>query len=534
MFLDMVHHNPGEAPFDSRFNDPEYLTGLGYTGRVLKHLNASVALHGFPGDAAEAAWLAEAEAARDAEIAATKAAGLEIYYHTDLFVLPKRVVDGMAGALCDEKGRICLTRPAALEIHRELLDAMFARYPAVDGLVIRVGETYLFDTPHHAGNTAVPLHDETVTRGEQIRRFTILLNFLREEVCVRHGRRLIHRTWDYFGDRFHADPEFYLTVTDAVEPHPLLVFSIKHTAGDFFRGCRPNPCLGLGRHPQIVEVQCQREYEGKGAYPNYIARGVIEGFPEVPDPRGLRDWKDSPLYAGLWTWSRGGGWFGPYLKSEFWPAINARVLAAWQADPLRGEEEIFDEVCERHLGLDAPSRDGLRQICLLAEEAVWLGRSIPGFARIKDFQEADSARLWKRDDRIGGLDQLGEIFRELEDAGLLDESLAHKQRAALLFREMSAIARGVAFPDPAIAAALQTSCEYGARLFAWIACGWELMIHRHRTGESPDPTDYLQLRAEFLDFTASEPLAATSCRDVHWNWPGQPETPGMAASVGVG
>ena len=26
-----------------------------------------------------------------------------------------------------------------------------------------------------------------------------------------------------------------------------------------------NPCIGIGKHQQVVEVQCQREYEGKGA-----------------------------------------------------------------------------------------------------------------------------------------------------------------------------------------------------------------------------------------------------------------------------
>ena len=41
-----------------------------------------------------------------------------------------------------------------------------------------------------------------------------------------------------------------------------------------------NPTLGIGRHRQIVEVQCQREYEGKGAYPNYVVKGVVEGFEE--------------------------------------------------------------------------------------------------------------------------------------------------------------------------------------------------------------------------------------------------------------
>ena len=65
-----------------------------------------------------------------------------------------------------------------------------------------------------------------------------------------------------------------------MEPHPNLCIVVKHCEGDFHRGNPFSQVLGIGRHPQLVEVQCQREYEGKGAYPNYIAHGVIEGFEE--------------------------------------------------------------------------------------------------------------------------------------------------------------------------------------------------------------------------------------------------------------
>lgn len=28
----------------------------------------------------------------------------------------------------------------------------------------------------------------------------------------------------------------------------------------------------------MIKIEVSREYEGKGAYPNYIVNGVIEGF----------------------------------------------------------------------------------------------------------------------------------------------------------------------------------------------------------------------------------------------------------------
>lgn len=537
-FLDMVHHNPGEAPFTTPFTQPAHLAALGYNGQVAKHLNACVDFNAFvpgsfPVTPEETHWLAAASAQRDAELAAAAQAGLAMYYHIDLCLLPRRVIELLGMDICDVAGRVDLTRPATQELHRQLLAAMFARYPTVAGLVVRIGETYLFDTPYHGGNTAVPLHDPSVSRPEQMRRFTLLIELLREEVCVRHGKQLIYRTWDYFGDRFHAAPDFYLTVTDAIAPHPLLVFSIKHTAGDFFSGCQPNPCLGLGRHRQIVEVQCQREYEGKGAFPSYVARGVIEGFTEVPAPQGLREWVRTPQFAGLWTWSRGGGWFGPYLQHEFWCELNVRVLAAWQKSPDQSEEALFAQVCAEHYGLDDTGTRRLRELCLLAPEALWLGRSFPALARHRQFSDADSARLWLRDDRLGGLDQLGGLLADLHGAGLLAESVAEKERAAALYDRIAALAEELTFPDASTQAAVRTSAEYGRRLFAFIAVAWPLLIQRWQ--QQPLPADalanYHRRWAAYRELPSTHPLCASLFQADYWNWPGQPAAPGLDASV---
>ena len=80
-------------------------------------------------------------------------------------------------------------------------------------------------------------------------------------------------------------------MTDQIEPHENLYFSIKHSAGDFTRpaqwcgrggllprsllvwglmmrrcGCgHRNPQLGVGKHAQIVEVELQRECEWPAA-----------------------------------------------------------------------------------------------------------------------------------------------------------------------------------------------------------------------------------------------------------------------------
>jgi len=139
IFLDMVHHNPGEPPFETRFTNPKELSALGYTGQVLKHLNACIPLGfgeatEFPGTPEEEAWLAGASAMRDAEIADAKQAGIDIFYHVDLFVLPKRIIQQHRDAICDEEGRIDITRSATLELHRKPIAGLFERYPDVAGM----------------------------------------------------------------------------------------------------------------------------------------------------------------------------------------------------------------------------------------------------------------------------------------------------------------------------------------------------------------------------------------------------------------
>lgn len=541
VLLDMVHHNPGETPFPTQFADAGKLAAHGFTGQVAKSLTFALDFDdilpgAFPADADERAWLDDLAASKDAEIAACVRAGIEVHYHTDFFVLPRRVLELLRDQICDAAGRIDVTRPATLDLYRRILDALFKRFPAVTGLMVRVGETYLFDAPYHAGNTAVPLHDPQVPRDAQIQRYITLINFLREEICVRHGRRYIHRTWDYFPDRFHADPAFYLAVTDSIEPHPLLAFSIKHTGSDFFRNSHANRCLGLGRHPQIVEVQCQREYEGKGALPSYIAQGVIEGFPDHPQPIGLRDWRQDPRHVGIFTWTRGGGWFGPYLRDEFWPELNARVLAAWHANPSASESDLFAHVARENYGLDAASASALRELALASEEVILHGRYCRAASELEGFRY-EATNLWMRDECLGGITQLADTFTALEKAGRLDEAVAEKRLAASLAAKLPALAARITFGDPGRTAFVRWSAAYAAFLFAWIAEGWPLLVRRWRDGRAglgdthPDLSAYETARAAALDFTAAPNAWATGFHGHYWNWPGQPSTPGLDASV---
>ena len=279
-------------------------------------------------------WIEKRAQALELKAQQAHAAGIKAYAWMQFVVLPKAVVARYKDELCDAQGRIDLQRPMTEKLVRAQLAELFDRCPSLDGIVVRTGEIYLQDSPFHAasanGNESLIQANTAILHGPDSH--IALLKILRDEVCVKRGKMVFYRTWD-FGNNFHVNPKYYLKVTDAIEPHPNLVFSIKHQAGDFLRMTPFNPTLGIGKHRQIVEVQCQREAYGKGAHPFYIGDGVINGWEEYAQimkpgqPKGLRDIVNNPNFAGVWTWSRGGGWEGPYITNELWCALNAYVIA---------------------------------------------------------------------------------------------------------------------------------------------------------------------------------------------------------------
>ncbi|GAL79474.1 hypothetical protein JCM19274_1982 [Algibacter lectus] len=342
LILDMVHHNPGEAPYQSAYNDPAVIKEMGYNGKVYFLFESpalainweSVDPDILPKGSEERQWV-DAKAAQIKEMhARSKAQDMAIYAMSDLVLFPKRLIEkfGIENTFGDPNN--ALTE----KFIRAQINEMFDQFPDLDGLVVRIGgETYLHDAPYHQGaieNKKSP--EKTIIP---------LMKILKEEICEKRNKQLIFRTWIAF-DKNIKD---YLEVSDAIEPHDNLVISIKHCEGDFHRSNAFSKVIGQGRHRQIIEVQSAREYEGKGAYPNYIANGVIDGFEEhasMPKEQinSISEFveKRPDLYAGIWTWSRGGGWEGPYIKSEMWCDLNAWVMAQWGQNTNKSEEFIFN------------------------------------------------------------------------------------------------------------------------------------------------------------------------------------------------
>lgn len=421
LLLDKVMLNPGDdLGFErTKYADPEVMRDLGYSGMVasgdlsfLLAADFSKALPGsnlFPKSSPASAWIAAFRSGVKQFLTRIRKTGLLALGHCDMMVLPRALVEHplYGPELLDAKGRIDFYgRPLVKWVLAQQISEVFGLFPEISGLVVRIGETYLYDSPFHTGHSPLAGREEA-SREEQQILLAHFISFLRDQVCVRHGRILIFRTWETFDHRA-ATAEYYINVTDRIPQHELLYFSAKHTRGDFLRDSQGlfNAQLGQGKHAQIIEVSCQRAYEGKGAFPNYIGDGVINGFAELQDRKGLKHVINASQIRGLWTWSRGDGWWGPYLKgNELWVDLHVQVLSSWWR--LRGgmsEEDVFHAVvCPRLLPpLAGQGCKRLRALGLAAANATLRTHYCP---------EVNGCGGWIRDDRLGGLDVVGWVLQ---------------------------------------------------------------------------------------------------------------------------
>ena len=70
---------------------------------------------------------------------------------------------------------------------------------------------------------------------------------------------------------------------------------------------------------------------GKGAYPNYVMDGVIDGFSEMNPKIGVASIRNASQIKGLWTWSRGAS-----AACADWSCYVCKHVHFARVDALRG------------------------------------------------------------------------------------------------------------------------------------------------------------------------------------------------------
>lgn len=484
--MDMVHNNPGLLPYESNYCNPDFLCSRDYEGKVFCFSDS--AQFAVLWDKFDKDIFSEGSSERDEILAAkqrikekylkAKNAGLRIYFMMDIISLPAKLVEKYASELLTED-KIDILKPFTKKAMDYLFDEMFDEFPELDGLYIRYGENYVgtkYRMPLFKGNTPII--------GDAVEYHRYLVNYLRQKVCVEKDKEIMYRSW---GSEDNA--EAYTQITDAIEPHKNLYFCIKHTAGDFHRNTKFNQQLNIGAHQQVIEVQCAREYEGKGAYPNYVGAGVINGFEELEDFAAngenicLRDIINTPdsRIKGVWTWSRGGGWNGPYIigkngtlgepypedingevnianGSELWCDLNAYVISQWAKDTGKTDKYFVKKYAAEVLGMNETDSENLYKLCLLSSRGILLGRSYHKGCFIDCWWFRDQNMNYKR-----FLTDVKNAVADGSDAAIMQE----KAESVRIWEEIVRIAESFS-DDLAAKEYIVTTAKYGYYLFSII------------------------------------------------------------------
>ncbi len=444
MLLNLVHHNPGEPLFTTRFNNSTYLKELGYNTQVIKReIQCGVTYDKYPEFAVpyetdEREWIERHAASLKVQMKQINDAGLQNIPFTDMLVLPQSLYKKYEKEITNEFGKITITKPRTQEILRAQIEELFWRFPELDGLMIRHGETYLHDTPYHLGGSPARTPDE----------HAMFINFLREELCVKRGKTLIYRTWDF--SNLHSQTAVYNATMEQVEPHEKLYISIKHTTRDFFRNQPFNPNIGSGNLQQIVEISTnQAGCYGKNSHPYYIGRGVIDGWCEMPadKKKGLRDLYDNKNIRGYWTWTWGDGWGGPYFDNEFWIKLNEYVMRNFTLSPERSEEDIFNSYAREELQLSKSDTKKFRELNLLSEEACFYGQSTQLFGHF----------IWHTRDQYLGCLHLENAVKK----NVVEAVLKEKRDNIKKWYRIEELAREIKLKDPYDKEFMEVSTTYG-------------------------------------------------------------------------
>ena len=327
------------------------MAGLGYTAVAVDDLAHLVAHDFYP--APLVAKLGRYRRLYEGLFAAAKAHGLGVFVTTDyLFFNPAIEAHLRSGAV------------TAADLFDGTVRAAFAAHPAIDGVILRIGESDGVDVVgdfksrlaiRRPGEARALLRQVLPTFGE-------------------HAKTLIFRTWTLgaypIGDLIW-NRRTYNAVFGRVA-HPRLIVSMKYGDADFFRYLETNPLLFHGPHRKLVELQCRREYEGMGEYPSFV------GWLHAAHLATLRD--GGSKVAGMFA-LQGGGW-APFARLAFagdgslWNELNTVVTVKL----FRGAgtvDEIVTRFCaDRGIG-DPPT---LLRLLALSDEAIEQGLYIREFA----------------------------------------------------------------------------------------------------------------------------------------------------------
>lgn len=192
--------------------------------------------------------------------------------------------------------------------------------------------------------------------------------------------KLLFRTWTIgIGEigALHTNPGLYEKVFSKFYGRKDLITIMKHVAMDFFAYIPPNPTIGIGEIPQIVEFEARREYEGFHLFPNYRGEEA---------KRHLQKFTKTKSFSGISVWPTNGGFlmnsptFYRNQGNDDWIDMNVHAFSRLAQDPSLDPGAVLEEwAAEKKLSSEDQAL--LAELMLRSDDIVDKGFYIAPFAR---------------------------------------------------------------------------------------------------------------------------------------------------------
>lgn len=422
-------------------------------------------------------------------------AGMDVYLsHTELALTPP-----LEQYLRQRHGDIDAEDPKTWQVYQQALAEIFEQHPAVDGVMIRIGE---------AGEIYDPDSGLTYTTRLQVRTDkavrTMLEAFL--EVAERYDREIIFRSWTVgIGEVgfMHSRADVYQRVLGGLDSDNLVV-STKYVGGDFYRYLPFNETLTVGDQRRIVEMQNRLEFEGFMAFPNLISGLHTKAL--------SRFMASNPNIEGIWQWTQNGGpqQAGPmslYPFYGFWLNIDANVYTTSRlaANPEAEPDHVAADWVRRRFGDDPEVVEPLVKMLGLSGEAARKGLYVSAFAdkQVLALGLETTPMMWifEWDIVSGSSSVLSVIYRLARDD--VDAAIAEGREAVALAKQMRALVREVdesKVKDPALLDKLAASVEYEVDLLQTLATWRESFLRYYQWLDTGDSQARRAWRDAFAEF----------------------------------
>ncbi|MGI9824156.1 hypothetical protein [Agromyces sp. Marseille-Q5079] len=416
-------------------------------------------------------------------------AGLQVFLRTDMLV----VTTPLEEYLTERFGGLDTENPEFWEVYAAGLDELYREMPAIDGVLIRIGEAgQVYDLPDWDYRSAL-----AVTTVDAVR---AMLSTLLDQ-AERADREVIFRTWTVgvgaVGD-LHTNADSYRTVFEGIDSDRLIV-STKYTLGDFYSHLPFNDTLEVGDQRRIIEFQSRREFENFGAWPNDLGDLYAQALDRLLAA--------NPNIEGIWTWTQDGGpWrAGPLsleLKAGLWQLaeLNTELAVRLARDPSLDPASVTVDWARRWFSDDPATVQAIAEAMSQSREAITDGLYIGPFAehRVYAIGLEPPPMMWifEWDIPTGDSAALDVIYAIARDD--LDEAIAGGHRALDAVDAMQAVIADTdpdSWKDAALRDAFGESLAYEHSTLAMLAGYREMVLRKAQWHDTRDPQVYGQWQA---------------------------------------